>query len=985
MAIPHCIAYWDGSTWGLPDNPQKQYYACVYDENGNPIQIQPNYYCDTSDVYANQTGDYLISCKETQQITQKCPSTYLCKWVFDQGRWNLARICSDPSDPNPPDSPCICGGLFLPPSSGVSEITRTCAPEPYSYDPCNRRCLLRAGIEAIDADNYVFNWVEDALFGCPGNCVCEQYPSYVLNYPPESGRDVMESRCRSVENLGNKCNHAFCVKEWVPETNSWRVVDQCKIKGVYAADCPCPDIPPPSNPTQRITVKLRCYRGNIGDLKPTNTTTSTTTTRPPGCVSLWEWRGVTIGWVLIANCSDESGNPCGITPSPPATSGSYYYQKMWVNCESTTSTTTSSTQAPSSCSTCKCRWEWVPQTANSSEFEWVLIVDNCPACGSNCGCVKPDFAGAYPYIIYDAPCIDRSQTTTTSPIPTSSSTSSSTSSTIAPELTACSDCYCLAYNTGQQYYLIRNCQTPSGSPCYDCLCLATKIVPKSTQSGTIESLPCYQAITTTSLDPTKPCEQCSCAWICNGRTYELLYDCSVWGCQDCYCKRPLIPCTVSGQIALGSCDSNPQTGSNCSECRCHLRCYYGLWVTVNDCLSYGCADCVCDSPPVNINCDNRIVDAYVNCLSAGTSSSSTTTTTVNPCTGSCVLQKDRNSGIYITISPCDNSDCACYVVDTYIEPGKEYFPVIGKCLPKGPYACEGCACTWKWENGVWNLISGCNAQGCSAQCVCDPPSNPGQENGQIWITACYTAGTTMQPAENCNCRCIWICSNVGGNLQYVLHSNCQAAGCSTNCVCPQPNPITCVEEFSATETLCSTGSTTTTTTSTPSCSSCRCIWQWIDGDWRIYKTCKESSAECSSLTCGCQKPYWQGIEGEFGTTICDNSEPNYPCYGYCIWECLNGVWQLQKNCVSSNCYCNKPPDASCKVGYYRSVAVPCAEDILEIDKCDRCKCLWEWSGSNWVNIESCLDTGCSTRYTCTTPSFNGYPGQRVYTLCYPIS
>lgn len=979
MPTPHCLIYWTGTNWGIPDNPQQQYYACIYDENGNPIQILPDYYCDTSDVYADHIGSYLIPCKQAQSTIPRCPSNYLCKWVFDQNRWNLARICSDPNNPNPPNSPCICGGLFLPPASGVTEITRTCAPEPYSNDSCNQRCLLRATVEPIDVDHYVYNWIEDSSFGCPGSCVCEQYPSYVLNYPPESERDVMESRCRSIENLGNKCNHAYCIREWVPETNSWRIVDLCKIKGIYTDGCDCPNIPPPNNPTQRVTVRLRCYRGNIGDLKPTNPTSSTTTTHPPTCSSLWEWRGTSLGWVLITPCTDSNGNPCGETPPPPDSPGNYYFQKVWVECQSLTTTTTS--QPSSTCDNCKCRWEWVPQSANSSQFIWILIFNGCTLCSSNCVCVEPTFGGAYPYITYDAPCVDSSQTSTTT---TDSGTTSSTSTTVSPELTACGNCYCLAYNAGQQYYLIRDCQSTDGTPCYDCLCYASRAVPKGNLTGTIETLPCYRPATTSTPDPSKPCEQCSCAWICNGRTYELLYDCSAWGCTDCYCNRPSIPCTVNGQVALGSCSDNPPTGVNCETCRCHWRCYYGLWVIVDDCLSYGCENCVCAPPPDNVGCENRIADAYVRCLEAGTTSSSTTTTTENPCSGSCVLQKDRNSGIYLVISPCSNPECSCYVVDTYIEPGREYFPVIGRCLPKGPYACDGCVCTWQWENGSWNLISGCGTQGCSGQCICDPPNNPGEIDGQNWITACYSAGTTPTPTENCYCRCIWLCTNVGGSLQYTLYSNCQDAGCTENCYCLQPNPITCNQEYSATETQCTAGSTSTTTTASPTCSDCKCIWQWLNGDWVIYKTCQETNTNCANLTCGCQKPNWDGLEGQFAVTICNESQPNYPCYGYCIWECINGVWQLKQNCPNTGCYCSKPPEAGCKAGYYISVAVPCGDDILEVDTCDRCKCLWEWSGSNWVNIESCQDTGCSTRYTCTAPQFSGYNGQRVYTLCYPI-
>ena len=45
---------------------------------------------------------------------------------------------------------------------------------------------------------------------------------------------------------------------------------------------------------------------------------------------------------------------------------------------------------------------------------------------------------------------------------------------------------------------------------------------------------------------------------------------------------------------------------------------------------------------------------------------------------------------------------------------------------------SGTTCTWQWwEYSGWNAINyGCGALGC------DPPSEPGEENGQIETTSC---------------------------------------------------------------------------------------------------------------------------------------------------------------------------------------------------------------------------------------------------------
>lgn len=320
----------------------------------------------------------------------------------------------------------------------------------------------------------------------------------------------------------------------------------------------------------------------------------------------------------------------------------------------------------------------------------------------------------------------------------------------------------------------------------------------------------------------------------------------------------------------------------------------------------GCATAVTfcshggDPEQVIVTCTDPNATTTTTTTTSGTgttvTSTTTTTTTTTPdegdCGLGCIWKLIPNLGYILIMSDCDVGlelgegwVCgSCIPLPEGGIPPCVEFPVPCELIPPPPpptYFCQG-FCTWVWtdiEGDWWHLVGG---PGCFSnfidgrQCICEPPSMPGDECNQLATTPC---GTIDPPTTT-------------------------GTGTTTT-----------------TTTTSGTGSSSTTTTTTTTTAGgcggfCQMRWDTVTEEWYAILDCGSD--------CGCTQPFYDGSSDcdvvkvpcvhttTTSTTTTTTTTTPAPCTGECLWECTvdskSYEWTLiDSSCSDPGCECSPPP------------------------------------------------------------------------------
>ena len=409
-----------------------------------------------------------------------------------------------------------------------------------------------------------------------------------------------------------------------------------------------------------------------------------------------------------------------------------------------------------------------------------------------------------------------------------------------------------------------------------------------------------------------PCTRCHCYWTCQsteGGYYWVRIDELDECTEPCLCPEPIeVECDqefVGAQWTV-FCEEEPEDKCFGSYARWRWvqdgeRYSEGHWELEESCPE-GCETCYpefcCEDETITIDDgtttteDYECKTTYTECFRSnsrecpkggdwpegrdcGTTTTTTTTTTPESCEGQCTWIWTQQG--YVRTKPTDpeHEDCpegctCCYPADcsdveegdivpgTCVKSQADCEEVPEECAPVDPLC------------GPW------------------PPGHP----------CCDEPPPPPRPPRSCVCgregRCVWYLAPPAPGTLILLQSNC-----CPECPCLEPTEI---ELCDTAVTHCRPEPVRPPRPPETRCRGlCTYVWcEWPDG-WTGWVLLNSNCYNGTALEC--EWKTWSGSVRRSPCHHCVCGDPNtgeYPCMGYCAWECQNGQWVQVASCEQFN-------------------------------------------------------------------------------------